>query len=839
VTLPLEVTLPKVQRASGVVVDVRALQAHDHASRGIGRYTYELIGAIEHADPTLVRAFVADPMFPMHEQVLRLLPTGKLRRSDDPEFTAHPPRVFHVTSPFVEGVTQSPMLPAWARGHDTAVVATVYDLIPARFPEVYLGDPATARNYSARCEFLRTCDRLLAISEATSRDLQELLEISPQRVLTVHGAAAPQFSARPEVALPVGGPAQDTGDHGGLADTAGPTAAVLMKFLASRVDSVGYVLCPTGAEWRKNLDRLLQAWAVLGSDLRSAYPLLVQCHLQPDAQEHLTARTVELGIADSVVFTGAVSDAELIELLRGATLVVFPSLYEGLGLPILEAQACGAAVICGDNSSLRELVSDASARFDAESVPEISRVLERFLTDPIARQKLAATEVADRYKWSEVARLVAASYRELLDAPFTSDLIASAQQDAGVARPFRLALASPMPPQLCGPAGYFAEFINYLPDLCELTVFTTLDPAEVQLPREVRVERLDALEVIEAIEGPFDEVVYFLGNSEFHIRELLQLQRRPGAVFLHDAGLNILYAEMHRRYPHLMNETFGQDLHRMYPGRYPSAMGGAQFLPLAEEGTYGILMVADVAKFATRLFVHSQHAADLIELDCGRRAEVLFPIPCPVTVANRGEQHAAPAVSDSAQPRRRPVIASFGFVSPAKRSELLVETMHDLPQVDLALVGHIGEGFHEVLRAAAQAQGTADQVTVTGKVASREYLEWLAKTTIAVQLRLFSNGESSASVAETLAAGIPTVVTDLGTFSEYPDDTVVKLPRNISSQELATVLSELLSDEPRLAALSAAGRAYAARNNYQLAAEKLSSELAQPTVDSGNRPATC
>jgi glycosyltransferase involved in cell wall biosynthesis len=165
--------------------------------------------------------------------------------------------------------------------------------------------------------------------------------------------------------------------------------------------------------------------------------------------------------------------------------------------------------------------------------------------------------------------------------------------------------------------------------------------------------------------------------------------------------------------------------------------------------------------------------------------------------------------------------------------------MHDLPQVDLALVGHIGEGFHEVLRAAAQAQGTADQVTVTGKVASREYLEWLAKTTIAVQLRLFSNGESSASVAETLAAGIPTVVTDLGTFSEYPDDTVVKLPRNISSQELATVLSELLSDEPRLAALSAAGRAYAARNNYQLAAEKLSSELAQPTVDSGNRPATC
>jgi glycosyltransferase involved in cell wall biosynthesis len=823
VTLPLEVTLPKVQRASGVVVDVRALQAHDHASRGIGRYTFELISAIEQADPTLVRAFVADPMFPMHEQVLRLLPTGKLRRSDDPEFTAHPPRVFHVTSPFVEGDRPAVILPAWARGPDTFVVATVYDLIPARFPEIYLSDPAIASIYQSRHEFLRTCDSLFAISEATKMDFSELLSIPAERVLTIHGAAAPQFSAL----------LATDADQGGPASVEAVRRSVLKRYGSTTAQASGYVLCPTGAEWRKNLDRLLQAWAALSPELRTSYPLLVQCHLQPDAREHLLARSAELGIAAQVVFTGVVTDAELIELLRGASLVVFPSLYEGLGLPILEAQACGAAVICGDNSSLRELVSNPSARFDAESVPDIARVIEKFLADPVARQELADTEVAERYKWSEVARLVADSYKEYLDAPFDSDVIAAAQQDAGVARPFRLALASPMPPQLCGPAGYFAEFINYLPDLCELTVFTTLDPAEVRLPREVRVERLDALEVIEAIEGPFDEVLYFLGNSEFHIPELLQLQRRPGAVFLHDARLNILYTEMHRRYPHLMDETFGQALHRMYPGRYPAPMGGAQYLPLDEERIFGILMVADVARLATRLFVHSEHAADLIELDCGRRAEVLFPIPCPVGEQSEAEESEATAASGSEQSTRRPVIASFGFVSPAKRSELLVDLMQDLPQADLALIGHSGEDFLEDLRTEARVQGIAGQVTVTGKVTASEYQDWLAKTTVAVQLRLFSNGESSASVGETLAAGIPTVVTDIGTFSEYPDDTVVKLSGNISRQELATVLSELLSDEPRLAALSAAGRAYAARNTYQLAAKKLLFELAVPPANSG------
>ena len=822
-TLPLEATLPKVQRASGVVVDVRALQAHDHASRGIGRYTFELITAIEQRDPTLVRAFVADPMFPMHEQMLRLLPTGKLRRSDDPEFTAHPPRVFHVTSPFVEGDRPAAILPEWARGTDTFVVATVYDLIPARFPEIYLSDPTIASIYHARHEFLRTCDSLFAISEATKMDFSELLGIPADRVVTIHGAAAPQFSSLPAAEAEQGGPATEEDLR----------HRVLKRYGGTTDQATGYVLCPTGAEWRKNLDRLLQAWAALSPALRTSYPLVVQCHLQPDAREHLLARSAELGIAAQVVFTGAVSDAELIDLLRGASLVVFPSLYEGLGLPILEAQACGAAVICGDNSSLRELVSDPSARFDAESVPDIASVIERFLLDPRARQELATTAVDKRYQWSEVARLVADTYKKYLDAPFDSEVIAAAQESGVVSRPFRLALASPMPPQLCGPAGYFADLVKYLPDLCELTVFTSADPLEVELPREVRVERLDALEVIEAIEGPFDEVLYFLGNSEFHIAELLQLQRRPGAVFLHDARLTILYTEMHRRYPNLMDETFGQALHRMYPGRYPAPMGGAQYLPLDEEGVFGVLMVADVARLATRLFVHSEHAADLIELDCGRRAEVLFPIPCPVAEQNEAERNDAPAESHSEKSTGRPLIASFGFVSPAKRSELLVDLMQDLPQADLALVGHSGESFLEDLRTAAQAQGTADQVTVTGKVASSEYQDWLSKTTIAVQLRLFSNGESSASVGETLAAGIPTVVTDIGTFSEYPDDTVVKLPRNVSRLELAKALSDLLADEPRLAALSAAGRAYAARNTYQLAAEKLSSELSQSALNSG------
>jgi len=770
----------------GVVIDARALQAHDHASRGIGRYTLELLLEIERLDPTLVRAFVTDPAFPTHEQVLRLLPTGKLRRADSNEFVERPPQVFHITSPFVEGVAPTPLLPEWANRPGTAVVSTVYDLIPARFPEIYLRSPGVAARYEATMGLLRTCSRLLSISEATSRDLVELLGVSERQVVTVHGAAGAEFipPAVPRASL----------------------VEQLLPVLPSHTGPEGFVLCPSGAEWRKNLDRLLQAWALVEPESRRRLPLVVQCHLDAPAREHLERRATLLGLGDDVCFTGGVPNDLLVSLMQAAALVVFPSLYEGLGLPILEARSCGAPVVCGDNSSLRELVESPRARFDATDARDMAQVLQLHVDDPALRGELASVPVADRYRWPQVAGAVMGVYRELLDRPRIR--VAAPRK--------RLAIATPVPPQMSGPSSYFAEFIRYLPDLCDVTVFTTVDPSTVDMPRDVRVERLDAFEQIENLEGRFDEVLYYIGNSPFHMLEVLQLGRRPGAVFLHDARLTILYSELWRHHPREMGESFGDALHRMYPYRYPAAMGGAQFLPMAEESIFGVLMIADVARLATRLFVHSEHAADLIELDCGRRPEVLFPIPSPIFDPSFFEQGRAGG---------RPVVSSFGFVSPAKRSEVVLAAIRNVPGAELALVGHSGTEFLTALRGEAVVHGTSDRVTVTGKVTDAEYSDWLRRSDIAVQLRLFSNGESSASVAETLAAGIPTIVTDIGTFGEYPDDIVVKVPRDISPGALAGTLRDLLADEDHRASLSTAGRAYAERNSYRVAAEKLVSEL--------------
>jgi len=137
------------------------------------------------------------------------------------------------------------------------------------------------------------------------------------------------------------------------------------------------------------------------------------------------------------------------------------------------------------------------------------------------------------------------------------------------------------------------------------------------------------------------------------------------------------------------------------------------------------------------------------------------------------------------------------------------------------LVGHAGDDYLDALRGMAAEHGASDRVTVTGAISSDEYADWVGRTSLALQLRRHTNGESSASVAETLAAGIPTIVSDLGTFSEYPDHVVVKVPADISAGALSEVIAELLADPARLAELGSAGRAFAAANSYPIAAKTL------------------
>jgi glycosyltransferase involved in cell wall biosynthesis len=113
-----------------------------------------------------------------------------------------------------------------------------------------------------------------------------------------------------------------------------------------------------------------------------------------------------------VHFTGYLDDSELVELLNGAAALVFPSLWEGFGLPAVEAMSCGVPVLASNRSSLPEVVGDAGLYFDPENVGEIAACVQRFLSHPDLRTRLKAAALArvKNFTWGRAAALAEASF---------------------------------------------------------------------------------------------------------------------------------------------------------------------------------------------------------------------------------------------------------------------------------------------------------------------------------------------------------------------------------------------------------------------------------------------
>jgi glycosyltransferase involved in cell wall biosynthesis len=174
-----------------------------------------------------------------------------------------------------------------------------------------------------------------------------------------------------------------------------------------------YILYVGSVEKRKNLLRLLQAYAYL-RDRGETCPLVI-VGIQRLNNVDVVAMLQELGLQRSVILAGYVADEDLPALYSGADLFVFPSLYEGFGLPPLEAMACGAPVVCSNAASLPEVVDDAALMVDPHNVEQLSEAMRRVLASRGLQDDLRARGLgqAKRFTWERTARETIAVYREV------------------------------------------------------------------------------------------------------------------------------------------------------------------------------------------------------------------------------------------------------------------------------------------------------------------------------------------------------------------------------------------------------------------------------------------
>ena len=293
------------------------------------------------------------------------------------ELRKHPVDVLHVQ------FTAPPFCPC-------PVVVSIHDLSFEHLPQTFNRRSRTQLRLTVR-RSARRAARILSLSEHTRRDIIETYGIQGERINAIPLAAGEQFK-----------PVTDNRE--------------LQRVRHNYGIDGDYILTVGSIQPRKNLARLIKAYASLrGDGPKDKLPKLVLVG-KPAWLYDETFRTLdETGVKDGVVLTGYVPEMDLPALYSGAICFVYPSFFEGFGLPPLEAMKCGAPVIVGNRTSLPEVVGEAALAVDPFDVDAIAGAIKQVVNNTTLRKELSlkGQERARAFNWLETARKTLQVYKEV------------------------------------------------------------------------------------------------------------------------------------------------------------------------------------------------------------------------------------------------------------------------------------------------------------------------------------------------------------------------------------------------------------------------------------------
>ena len=363
-----------------------------HASRGIGRYVGKLREYLLSHQPadfevrefssfaTLTQGTVAS--------LIDAMPFGRTTLRQQ------------ILGPFAFGRLGSRLLhfpahidaPAWCR---CPYVVTVLDLIPLLFEDLYKADRPSWRFTLARkleCAAIRHAAMVLCISRNTARDVERILGVPPERiVVTPLGVDASFFEETP---------AGDVRARLGL-----PQGRPLVVYLG-------------GIDQRKNMAALIEVFARMRASMPEVSPALVIAGRVAEDLQYpaLCARIADAAVQGDVFFTGYVGDTDLRALFADTAAFFFPSLYEGFGLPPLEAMASGVPVVSSNRSCMPEVLGDGGVLVDPDDHAGAAAALGRILGDREFASALSAKGRAQarRFGWDRCGEATIEAYRRAL-----------------------------------------------------------------------------------------------------------------------------------------------------------------------------------------------------------------------------------------------------------------------------------------------------------------------------------------------------------------------------------------------------------------------------------------
>jgi glycosyltransferase involved in cell wall biosynthesis len=402
-----------------IVIDMQGAQT-ENQFRGIGRYSLSLAQAIvrnrgENEVYLVLNGMLGESLDSIRTAFIGLLPQSHIRVwysqgpvcEHDPANTARKemaqrirqaciddlkPDVVHVTSA-IEGYVDDAVIGSPLLDTHALVSATIYDLIPMVTPKQYLdSNPGYKKLYLEKVATFKDYGLLLSISDFAREEALSLLPLDGANIVNVSTAADDVF--RP-VSLSMA-----------ERDALDKKFGLRQKF----------VLYSGGADDRKNLPQLIKAFAVIKTELQDVQ--LVFAGKMPESHIYNFQKLAhEQGMSQTdLVFTGYITDAELVALYNLCNVYVFPSWHEGFGLPPLEAMKCGAPVIGANTSSVPEVIGWEEATFDPFDIHAISGKLRQALTDDTFSAALVThgLQRAEHFSWDRTGKAAVAAFEQAL-----------------------------------------------------------------------------------------------------------------------------------------------------------------------------------------------------------------------------------------------------------------------------------------------------------------------------------------------------------------------------------------------------------------------------------------
>lgn len=682
--------------------------------------------------------------------------------------------VFCITSPFDGRV------PTYKREWfpNTKVVVIVYDIIPYVMQDHYFPRKEDMGWYLEKLEQLSWADQLLVISQSVKDDLMNYLNFSGDNIHVIWGAPGEKFKR-----------IQVSQQH---------KKELCKKF---KIDSP-FVMCTGGDDERKNIAGLISAFGKLPRELIQNYQLVIVCKLQKAAVKRYTELAEKCGLKGRVVLTNFVSNEELVAFYNLASLVAFPSVYEGFGLPVVEAWACGTPVLTSNNSSLGQIGGEAAVLVDPHSIDDIAEGLEAAL-QPAKLKELneLGQQRLPLFQWKKVAADT---------VHFISELEIPVKEVSNSKK--KIAFFTPLPPLQSGISDYSADIIDALSQYFDIDVYVdTGYQVDCRLPDNItcRVHTQYKIHQPEYV-----DTVFQVGNSEYHIYMWDYIRTYGGTMVLHDYNLHgvaeceaiHLRGRDISRYKELLLEDYSkQDVED-----YLKVVGKGGNTHTQEMELNGFL-----TNYANKIIVHSQEAKEkLLRRDIGRDVSHIQSY-----VRIEPLVDSSIAKKELGLSKGQFVFAAFGHIHETKRALPIVKAFAKLAaehqEIKLVFVGKLDSALAPKFQQLIKQLEISDRIQVTGYTELEEFRQYIDATDVCLNLRWPYNGETSGSLMRILGKGKCVVVNNIGSFGEIPDEACVKLPSVEAMNEKQEVeaiyqaMKELYENSEKRHTLEQAARTFA------------------------------